>query len=67
MSSFRRMLPLRLIIVGAIIVIVPFITLLLLVTLPMLVPVFNQAACISATDDVTQVAVVSTTPSTALF
>jgi hypothetical protein len=44
----------RLVIVRAIIVIVPLITLLLLITLPILVPVFNPAACIYAEVDVAQ-------------
>jgi hypothetical protein len=57
----------RLVIVGAIIVIVPLIAPLLLITLLISVPVFNPAACISAADDVMQVAVVSAMSSTMLL
>jgi hypothetical protein len=56
------MQPVRLVIVGAIIVIFPLITLLLLVTHLILALVFDLAACISAADDIMQVAVVSTMP-----
>jgi hypothetical protein len=65
--SFWRTLPVRLVIVAAIIVIVPFIALLLLITLPISAPVFNPTACISTVDDVAQVAVVFAMPSTALL
>jgi hypothetical protein len=61
------MLSMRLVIVGAIIVIVPLLSLLLLVTLPISASVFNPIACISATNDITQVAVVSPMPSTVLL
>jgi hypothetical protein len=57
----------RLVIVGVIIVIVPLIAPLLLITLLISVPIFNPAACISAADDVMQVAVVSAMSSTMLL
>jgi hypothetical protein len=66
-SSFRRTLSVRLTVVGAIIVIVPLIALLLLITLPISVPVFNLAAYISVADDIAQVMFVSAMPSTALL
>jgi hypothetical protein len=66
-SSFWRTLSVRLVILGAIIVIVSFIALLLLVTLPLLALVLNLAACISAADDVTQVTVVFVAPTTVLL
>jgi hypothetical protein len=57
----------RLVILGAIIVIVPFIALLLLVTLPLLALVLNLAVCISAADDVAQDTVVFVAPTTVLL
>jgi hypothetical protein len=59
------MQPVRLVIVGVIIVIFPLITLLLLVTHLILALVFDLVACISAADDIMQVAVVSAMPSIA--
>jgi hypothetical protein len=59
--SFRRKLSVRLVIVGAIVIMVPLSALFLLVTLPILAPAFDLTACISTMDDVVQVAVVSTT------
>jgi hypothetical protein len=67
MPPFWRTLLVRLVIVGAIIVIVPFIALLLLITLSISAPVFNLAACISVADDITQVAVLPAMPSTMLL
>jgi hypothetical protein len=61
------MLPVRLVIVRTIIIKVPFIVLFLLFTLPSLVAVFYSATCISATDDIMQVAVVSVTSSAVLL
>jgi hypothetical protein len=57
----------RLIIVGAIIVIVPLVVLLLLVTLPFSMPVFYSVMCISTTDEVAQITVVSAMPPTTLL
>jgi hypothetical protein len=61
------MLPVRLVIVRTIIIKVPFIVLFLLFTLPSLAVVFYSATCISATDDIMQVAVVSVTSSAVLL
>jgi hypothetical protein len=49
--SFGRTLSVRFIIIGTIVVIVPFFTLLLLKVLTLLAPVFNPAVCISTVDD----------------
>jgi hypothetical protein len=57
----------RLVVVRNIIIIVPFIALFLLFTLPISAPVFNPAMCISGADDVAQVAVVSVASSVALL
>jgi hypothetical protein len=54
----------RLVIVGTIVIIVPFFTLLLFEALMLLTPVFNLAVCISATDDVAQISVVPVSSST---
>jgi hypothetical protein len=51
----------------AVIVKVPFIALLPLIMLLILAPVFNPVVCISATDDITQVMVVSAMPLTVLL
>jgi hypothetical protein len=64
--SFWGALLVRLVIVGAIIVIVPLATLLLLDVLPLLALVFNLIAYISTADDIVQVTVVPTMPSVAL-
>jgi hypothetical protein len=53
----------RLVIEGTIIVIVPLITSLLLNALMLLAPDVNPIACISATDDVTQISVILILPS----
>jgi hypothetical protein len=66
-SPFWRILPVRLVVVGAIIVIVPLIALLLLITLMISVAVFNPAVCISIADDVAEVTIVPTIPSTTLL
>jgi hypothetical protein len=67
MPSFKGVLSVRLVIEGAIIIIVPFIASFLLNTLSPLAPTFYPAACISAADDVAQISVVPITPSTALL
>jgi hypothetical protein len=61
------MMPLRLVVVGVVIVIVSFIVLFLLVVLPLSVLVFNPATHISVANDVAQVTVVSTMLSTTLL
>jgi hypothetical protein len=48
----------RSIIIGIVVVIVPFFMLLLFKALALLVPIFNMAACISAVDEVTQISVI---------
>jgi hypothetical protein len=53
----------RLVVVGAVVVIVPFLTLLVFKTLTLLTLVFNPATYISATDDVTQISVIPVSPS----
>jgi hypothetical protein len=53
--SFGRMLLVRLIIIGTVVVIVPFFTLLLFKALVLLAPVFNLVVCISTMDDVEKI------------
>jgi hypothetical protein len=48
----------RLVIIGTIVVIVPFFTLLLFKALTLLTPVFNPTVCISTVDDVAQISVI---------
>jgi hypothetical protein len=50
---FERTLSVRLVVIGTILVIVPFYTLLLFEALMLLTSVFDLVTCISATDDVT--------------
>jgi hypothetical protein len=57
----------RLVIVGTIVIIVPLVALFLFHTLLFSTPVFNMVACISVTDDITQVAVIPITPSSVLL
>jgi hypothetical protein len=57
----------RLVIIGTIVVIVPFFTLLLFKTLVLLTPVFDPAACISTANDVTQISVIPASPSAAFL
>jgi hypothetical protein len=57
----------RLVVVRTIIIIVPFIALFLLFTLPISASVFNSTMCISTVDDVVQVIVVSIVSSAALL
>jgi hypothetical protein len=45
----------RLVIIGTIIIIVPFFALLLFKVLALLTPVFDPTMCIFTTDDVTQI------------
>jgi hypothetical protein len=57
-SSFQGMVPVRLIVEGTIIIIVPFIASLSFNATSFLAPVFNQVGCISIVDDIAQVLVV---------
>jgi hypothetical protein len=66
MASFRGALPVRLVIVGTLVIKVPFITLFLFHALSFPTPVFDPTTSISVLDDITQVTVVPTTPSTVL-
>jgi hypothetical protein len=65
--SFRRVLLVRLVIEGTIIVIVPIIMSLLLDALKLLALVVNPATCISTVDDVAQVSVIPIMPSVMLL
>jgi hypothetical protein len=58
LPSFRRVLSVRLIVIGTIIEILPFFTLLLFKALMILAPIFYSAACISVADDVAQMSVI---------
>jgi hypothetical protein len=60
---FRRMLSVRLVIIGTVVVIVPFFMLLLFKALTLLTLDFNPAACITATDDIAQISVIPILPS----
>jgi hypothetical protein len=62
MPSFLRMLLVRLVVVGAVVFILPFIMLFLLIALPLLALVFYLAV-----NDVTQDTLVSATPSTSFL
>jgi hypothetical protein len=55
---FGRTLSVRLVIIGTVVVIVPFFTLLLFRALTLLTPIFNPATCISAVNDVTQISII---------
>jgi hypothetical protein len=57
----------RSIVIGTIVVIVPFFMLLLFKALALLAPVFNMAVCISAVDDVTQILVIPVSSSAAFL
>jgi hypothetical protein len=65
--SFGRMLSMRLVIIGTVVVIVPFFTLLLFKVLVLLPSVFNPAACISAADDITQISIILISSSAAFL
>jgi hypothetical protein len=67
MPSFRKKLSVRLVIIGTIVVIVPFLVLLLFKALVLLMPIFNPVACISAVDDVAQISVIPVSPSIAFL
>jgi hypothetical protein len=60
--SFRRMLSVRLVVIGTIVVIVPFFTLLFFKKLTLLMLVFDLEACISAVDDISQISVIQASP-----
>jgi hypothetical protein len=65
-NSFGRLL-VRLVIIGIVVVIVPFFTLLLFKALTLLMLVFNPTACISAVDDVMQISIILVLSSTAFL
>jgi hypothetical protein len=67
MCTFRGVLPVRLVIVGTIVIIIPIIMLFLFIALSLPALIFNPVACISAAVDVVQVTVVSPTPSAMLL
>jgi hypothetical protein len=67
MPSFRGVLPVRLVIVGTTIIIVPLIALFLFHVLSLSTPIFDPITCISVATDVTQVTIVPTTPSVTLL
>jgi hypothetical protein len=56
----------RLVVIGTIVVIIPFFTLLLFKVLELLTLVFNQSTCISAVDDDTQISIIPVS-SSAMF
>jgi hypothetical protein len=64
---FGRMLSVRLIIIGTIVVIVPFFTLLLFEELTLQMPVFDLDVSISIADDITQISVILVSSSTAFL
>jgi hypothetical protein len=57
----------RLVIIGTIVVIVPFFALLLFKMLALLMLVFYLTACISAADDIMQISVILASPSAAFL
>jgi hypothetical protein len=65
--SFRRMLSVRLVVIGTIVVIVPFFTLLFFKKLTLLMLVFDLEACISSVDDISQISVIQASPSAAFL
>jgi hypothetical protein len=65
--SFERTLSVRLVVIGTVVVIVHFFTLLLFKALMLLTPVFNPAACISVVDDFTQISFISVSSSAAFL
>jgi hypothetical protein len=64
---FGRMLSVSLVIMGTIVVIVLFFTLLLFEVPVLLTPVFNPVACNSAVDDVEQISIISVLSSVAFL
>jgi hypothetical protein len=67
MPPFRRTLSVRLVIIGTIVVIVPFFTPLLFKMLTLLMPVFYSSTCISTVDDIAQISVILISPSVAFL
>jgi hypothetical protein len=65
-APFRRMLSVRLVIIGTIVVIVPFFMLLLFKALTLLMPIFNLVVHISTANDVMQISVLPVS-SSAMF
>jgi hypothetical protein len=52
----------KLVVIGTIVAIVPFFTLLLFKALMLLAPIFNLATCTSTTDDIMQISVILISP-----
>jgi hypothetical protein len=63
---FGRTLAVRLVLIGTVVVIVPFFMLLLFKALTFLAPVFNLVACISTADAIAQISVIPVS-SSAMF
>jgi hypothetical protein len=66
-APFGRTLSVRLVIIGTILVIVPFFALLLFKMLALLTPIFDPAACITFVDDVMQISVIPVSTLVALL
>jgi hypothetical protein len=64
---FGRTLSVRLVIIETVVVIVPFFTLLMFKVLALLTPIFDLAACIPSTDDVTQISIILVSSSAAFL
>jgi hypothetical protein len=64
---FRRTLLVRLVIIGTIVVVVPFLMLLLFKVLVLLAPVFNSVACISIVEVVVEISVILVSSSSAFL
>jgi hypothetical protein len=64
---FGRTLLVRLVIIGTIVVVVPFLMLLLFKVLVLLAPVFNSVACISIVEVVVEISVILVSSSSAFL
>jgi hypothetical protein len=64
---FGKTLSVRLVVIGTVVVIVPFFTMLLFNALVFLMPVFNLVACISIVNNVAQILVIPVSSSTAFL
>jgi hypothetical protein len=65
--AFGRTLLVRLVIIGTIVVVVPFLMLLLFKVLVLLAPVFNSVACISIVEVVVEISVILVSSSSAFL
>jgi hypothetical protein len=63
MPSFGRTMSVRLVIIGSIVIIVPFFALLLFKMLMLMTLILDPAMCISAAEDVTQISIILVSPS----